>query len=250
MNSQYTSLAAFYDSMCGRDNKKWTEYLISLLEENGIRPGELVLDCACGTGTLTAELARVGYDMIGFDISEQMLGEAYENTSGLGVLLLCQSLTDFELYGTVRAALCNMDSLNYLPSLEDIDKYFSLCNNYIEPGGVLIFDINTPYKFKNIYSDRDYIIENDEGSMLCWSCDFDGSACRFALTVFSPRDDGLWEREDEEQTEYCHDPDAISALLEKNGFKIKSIFASLTRSEPSESEERIHFVCIREGKDE
>lgn len=247
MNSQYTSLAAYYDSMSGRSEDEWCDYIAELLEENGIKKGELVLDCACGTGSITARLAKRGFDMTGFDSSPDMLTEAYENTAGLGVLLLCQSLTDFELYGTVRAAVCCTDSLNYLKNLDEVGKFFKLCRNYIEENGVLIFDVNTPYKFENVYSDKDYIIENSEGSMLCWSCDYDKKtrACRFLLTVFSPCEDGRWIREDEEQCEYAYEINELKALLENNGFAVKNIYGELSHSAPTANEHRIHFVCTR-----
>ncbi len=246
MNSQYTSLAAYYDSMCGRSDDRWSDYLISLLRENGIKKDELVLDCACGTGTITAALARYGYDMIGFDASPDMLSHALENTAGLDVLLLCQNMTDFELYGTVRAAVCCTDSLNYLKSTDEVEKFFKLCRNYIEKDGVLIFDVNTPYKFSNVYSDKDFILENDEGNMLCWSCDYEKERhrCRFLLTVFSPCEDGRWEREDEEQFEYVYGIDELKKLLEKNGFIVKNIYGELSHDTPNDNEQRVHFVCI------
>lgn len=247
MNSQYTSLAAYYDSMSGRSEDEWCDYIASLLEENGIKKGELVLDCACGTGSITSGLAKHGYDMTGFDSSPDMLSKAYENTAGLGVLLLCQSLTDFELYGTVRAAVCCTDSLNYLKNIGEVEKFFKLCRNYIEKNGVLIFDVNTPYKFENIYSDKDYIIENSEGSMLCWSCDYnrENRSCRFLLTVFSPCEDGKWQREDEEQQEYAYEINELKELLENNGFAVKNIYGELSHSAPAADEHRVHFVCTR-----
>ncbi len=245
MDTQYTAISRVYDSMCGRDEDAWAKYLSDLLRANGVMPGALVLDCACGTGSVTAKLAEYGYDMTGFDASADMLSVAYENTAGKNVLLLCQDMTDFELYGSVAAALCSLDSLNYLPSEDGIQKFFSLVHNYLDPDGIFIFDINTPYKFENIYSDRDYIIEDGEGRMLCWSCDYDRAEgkCRFALSVFTPEGDGLWSRCDEEQFEYCRQPDMIEKMLVGVGFDIVGIKGELSDDAPSETEQRIHFIC-------
>ncbi len=245
MNGQYTVISSVYDAMCGRSEDEWADYLDRLLSTYGVKKGSLVLDCACGTASVTCLLAKKGYDMIGFDASADMLSRAYENTEGLGVLLLLQDMTDFELYGSVGAALCSLDSVNYLSDVRDVEKFFSLVHNYLDPDGIFIFDVNTPYKFENVYSDRDYILEDKEGRMLCWSCDYDKEQhrCRFALTVFSPEENGLYSREDEEQFEYCYGLDTLSRLLEKTGFDVLSVNSELSEESPDGKCERVHFIC-------
>ncbi len=245
MNGQYTVISSVYDAMCGRSEEQWAEYLDKILTEQGVKKGSLVLDCACGTATVTAKLAQMGYDMTGFDASAEMLSEAYENTAGLGVLLLLQDMTEFELYGSVAAALCSLDSVNYLSDSDKVKKFFSLVHNYLDPGGLFLFDVNTPYKFENTYGDRDYIIEDKDGRLLCWSCDYntDDKRCRFAITVFSPEENGLWSREDEEQFEYCYSVDELSHILDQAGFEILGVKAELSDREPDEKTERVHFIC-------
>ncbi len=245
MNGQYTVISSVYDAMCGRSEEQWADYIDKILTEHGVEKGALVLDCACGTATVTAKLAQKGYDMTGFDGSADMLSRAFENTVGLNVLLLLQDMTEFELYGSVAAALCSLDSVNYLSSGDKVIKFFSLVHNYLDPNGIFLFDVNTPYKFENTYGGRDYIIEDKDGRLLCWSCDYntDGKKCRFAITVFSPEENGLWSREDEEQFEYCYDIKTLSEMLEQVGFDIIGIKAELSEAEPDEKTERVHFIC-------
>ena len=131
----YTSFAEVYDMFM--DNipyEDWCGYLTSLLKEYGINDG-LVLDLGCGTGTLTELLAKEGYDMIGVDVSEDMLQEAIEKRaeSGLPILYLLQDMREFELYGTVRAVVSICDSLNYILDYDDLAHVFSLVNNYLDP---------------------------------------------------------------------------------------------------------------------
>ena len=147
----YTSFAAVYDTFM--DNipyEEWKSYLEELLKEYGVQDG-LVLDLGCGTGTMTELLASQGYDMIGVDNSEEMLAKAIEKRveSGQNILYLLQDMREFELYGTVRAVVSVCDSMNYILTEEDLLQVFSLVNNYLDPGGIFVFDLNTVYKYKD-----------------------------------------------------------------------------------------------------
>ena len=144
----YTGFAEFYDLFM--DNipyEEWSKYLISLLKENNINDG-IVLDIGCGTGNITEFLAKAGYDMIGIDNSEDMLMEAMNKRydTGLDILYLCQDMRDFELYGTVAAAVSICDSMNYILEYDDLVNVFKLVNNYLDPNGLFIFDLNTIHK--------------------------------------------------------------------------------------------------------
>ena len=148
----YTAFAEVYDAFM--DNipyEKWADYVHGLLEEYGIKDG-LVLELGCGTGSLTELLAVMGYDMIGVDSSGDMLGTAMEKRerSGLDILYLLQDMREFELYGTVRAVVSVCDSMNYITEYEDLTQVFRLVNNYLDPGGMFIFDLNTEYKYRQV----------------------------------------------------------------------------------------------------
>ena len=146
----YTGFAQVYDTFM--DNvpyEEWADYYKEILREHGIMDG-IVLDLGCGTGSMTELLAEQGYDMIGVDNSEEMLDLAMEKraASGQDILYLLQDMRKFELYGTVRAVISACDSVNYLTEPGDLVKVFSLVNNYLDPGGLFLFDFNTEYKYR------------------------------------------------------------------------------------------------------
>ena len=157
--NDYSVIAGVYDRInSGVDYERWADYVESLFEKHLEKRPELVLDLASGTGSMTLALAARGYDMIGVDLSEEMLAEATDRMyimiddgilpeDGRRPLFLCQDIREFELYGTVGAVLCCLDSLNYLTEKDDLKKTLKTVHNYLEPGGIFIFDINTPYKF-------------------------------------------------------------------------------------------------------
>ena len=167
----YTSFAQVYDLF--QDNipyEEWADYLKSLLNEYGVKDG-LVLDLGCGTGSITELLAKAGYDMIGVDNSEDMLEIAMDKRgrSGLDILYLLQDMREFELYGTVKAAVSICDSMNYILEKEDLVQVFKLVNNYLDPSGIFIFDMNTEYKYTHLLADGTFAENREESSFICHS---------------------------------------------------------------------------------
>ena len=249
----YQALAPFYDAFNGDlDYKKWADFM----EESFRRyfPGrvESVLDLACGTGRMTEELCRRGYDMIGADISEEMLYRAYDKVYDEDIndiLFIKQDMRDFELYGTVGAITCCLDSMNYLIDDGDLEKCFSTAHNYLDPNGLLIFDVNTPHKFENIYGNNSYIYEDvdNEGRITyCgWQNDYDPGTkiCNFYLSVFTQDESGNYERSDEEQRERCYSKDYLEGALEKCGFEVLGFFADYNFSTPNDDCERWYIVA-------
>ncbi|MEG0962949.1 MAG: class I SAM-dependent methyltransferase, partial [Lachnospiraceae bacterium] len=162
----YTGFAEVYDLFM--DNvpyPSWCEYLTSLLKSYEIEDG-LVLDLGCGTGKLTRLLAQNGYDMIGVDCSQEMLQIAKDgNIEGTGtdILYLLQDMREFELYGTVKAVVSICDSMNYIVEEEELLQVFQLVNNYLDPGGVFIFDLNTIYKYRELLGDNTICENREEG---------------------------------------------------------------------------------------
>ena len=159
--ASYESFARVYDLFM--DNipyEEWGEYLHGLLQDFGVKDG-LVLELGCGTGSMTELLSGWGYDMIGVDNSVEMLEIAQEKKaqSGRDILYLLQDMREFELYGTVGAVVSVCDSMNYITEEEDLLQVFRLVNNYLDPGGVFLFDMNTIYKYKDMLGDT-VIAEN------------------------------------------------------------------------------------------
>ncbi len=244
----YDAIASVYDKLNKDiDYGAWATFFEKCFEKHLSQRPELVLDLACGTGRMTRVLAERGYDMIGIDGSTDMLGEAY-GAGGEGILYLMQDMREFELYGTVGATVCCLDSLNYLLTEADLKKTFSLVHNYSDPDALFIFDVNTPYKFENIYSDNSYVLEdeNDEGlALYCgWQNFYDRESrvCDFYLSVFEEDEDGSYYRSDEQQKERCYTKDELCEALSECGFELLGIYAGYNFEEIQENTERWYFV--------
>ena len=247
--SGYDAIAHVYEKLNSEiDYKKWADFIEACFDKHLPSRPSLVLDLACGTGTMTRELSRRGYDMIGIDGSPDMLSEAYmQRGEGENTLYLNQDMRSFELYGTVGAVVCCLDSINYLLSETDVEKTFSLVHNYLDPDGLFLFDVNTPYKFENIYSDNAYILEDeiDDAAVYCgWqnSYDKDSGICDFYLSLFE-ENDGTYSRFDEHQQERCYPKDTLISLLEKCDFEVIDTVRGYDFSKPTDNCERWYFIA-------
>ena len=245
----YNAIAGVYDKLnADIDYVSWADFFENCFDRFLGKKPTLILDLACGTGRMTRELSSRGYDMIGVDGSEDMLMEAYSSGTE-GILYLLQDMRSFELYGTVGAVVCCLDSLNYLLSEEDVSKTFSLVHNYLDPDGLFIFDVNSPYKFESIYGDNAYILEGENGDgglIYCgWQNEFDKESgiCDFYLSVFEENEDGSYFRADETQKERCYSPDTLVKLLESNGFEPLGVYGDFDLSLPREKTERLYIVA-------
>lgn len=245
----YLAIAGVYDKLNKEiDYSKWASFFEDCFKKYGKNKPEIILDLACGTGRMTCEMASRGYDMIGVDGSVDMLSEAYSKDTS-GILYLCQDMRELELYGTVGATLCCLDSLNYLTEDGDLEKVFSLVHNYSDPDALFLFDVNSEYKFENIYSDNSYILEDeneDGGAIFCgWqnSYDKESKICNFYLSVFEEGENGEYYRADEEQRERCYTVDEIKKALENNRFELVDVFADTDFSAVEENSERLYFVA-------
>lgn len=237
----YSKFAKIYDSLMDDvPYKKIAEIIGSKIKKHNIE-NKIVLDLACGTGTLTKELSRKGYELIGADLSYDMLERAKEKNPD--VLFLNQSMDDFELYGTVGTIVCSLDSVNYLLEEESLYKMFELCNNYLEPDGLLIFDINTEYKFKKILANNIYTFDNDEVFYI-WENDYaeEEKLCDFYLTFFVKEND-VYTRFDEVHTERMYTDGEIVKALTANGFEILEKLDDFTDEPATKTSERVMYVC-------
>ena len=245
----YNAIAGVYDRLnADIDYAVWADFFEKCFERFlGKRP-EIILDLACGTGRMTRELASRGYDMIGVDGSSDMLSEAY-SAGGEGILYLFQDMRSFELYGTVGAVVSCLDSINYLLSDEDIKTAFRLVHNYLDPDGLFLFDVNSPYKFENIYADNAYILEGEreDGSLIyCgWQNNFDRESgiCDFYLSVFEEDEDGSYFRSDEQQKERCYSAEQMKTMLEECGFEFLGIYGDYNFSAPADTTERFYIAA-------
>lgn len=277
----YTSFARVYDMFM--DNvpyEEWCDYITGLLKEYGISNG-LVLDLGCGTGSMTELLAARGFDMIGVDCSEDMLEIALEKrmASGRDILYLQQDMRNLELYGTVRAVVCLCDSINYLLDVQDLETVFRLVNNYLDPGGIFIFDLNTEYKYRELLADRTIAENRDEGSFI-WDNYYDEESRinEYDLALFIPAEEadagkmgegagpdcetgaasgsgtsgeGLYRKYQETHFQRAYTLDEIREALERAGMEFLTWYDGDGdgRQVPREDSERIYVIAREKGKE-
>ncbi len=247
----YESFAAVYDTFM--DNvpyEEWSGYLIRLLRREGIGDG-LVLELGCGTGSMTELLARAGYDMIGVDNSADMLEVALEKKerSGLDILYLLQDMREFELYGTVRAVVSVCDSLNYVTKEEDLLEVFRLVNNYLDPGGIFVFDLNTVYKYRDLLGDATIAENREEGSFIWENSYFEEEQINeYDLTLFIRQEGGLFRKYEETHYQRAYEPETVKRLLGQAGLKLEAVYDAFTLEAPGEKSERVYFIAREQGK--
>ena len=247
----YSSFASVYDQFM--DNvpyEEWAEYLTGLLKEYQVNDG-LVLDLGCGTGSLTEILAKKGYDMIGIDNSEDMLQMAMEKRadSGLDILYLLQDMREFELYGTVAAVVSICDSMNYLTDYEDLVETMRLVNNYLDPKGVFIFDMNTVHKYRDLIGDRTIAEARDECSFI-WDNDYDSETKinEYDLTLFIQEEEDLYRRFEETHYQKAYELEEVKQAIQEAGMEFVAVYDAFTHKEPDENSERVYFVAREQGK--
>ena len=248
----YTDFAMVYDTfMDETPYEQWCEFLMELFRKYGAQKDDTrqensavmdnlrqerntVLDLGCGTGTLTELLARRGYDMIGVDLSEEMLRIAVDKRerSGLDILYLCQDMRELELYGTVGAAVSVCDSVNYLLEEDDVVQTFRLVNNYLYPEGLFIFDFNTIYKnreecsfiWENTYYEEERINEYD-------------------LTIFVREEGDRYRRFQETHLQRGYSLKEMRGMVEAAGLLFVDAIDADTHREVTQESERIYIVA-------
>ncbi len=253
----YTSFAQVYDLFM--DNvpyEEWSEYVISLLKEEKIADG-LVLDLGCGTGKMTRLLAEAGYDMIGIDYSEDMLeiarefqyGQECGNESKEGILYLLQDMREFELYGTVRAVVSICDSMNYILEEEELLQVFRLVNNYLDPKGIFIFDMNTRYKYEELLGETTITENREEGSFI-WENYFDeeDDINQYDLTLFIRESGDLYRKYEETHYQRVYDLEVVKRLLREAGMEFVAAYDAFTREPVKADSERIYIIARENGK--
>ena len=246
----YDFLAPVYD-MINRDIDyvAWADFIEEIIRrEYKAGSPELVLDLGSGTGSMTLELARRGYDMTGVDCSPEMLDVARERAEaeGLGdkMLWLCQDMRSFELYGTVDVAVCCLDGINHLTGSGDLAKCLDLVHNYLVPGGLFIFDVNGRYKFENIYGTSTYAME-EKGSVCVWQNYYDPKTrlCDFYITLFAEENDGRYARYDDVQRERMYTLRSLYTQLRRAGLEPIGAYSDFNFTAASDSDERIYIAA-------
>lgn len=246
----YSDFASVYDIfMDATPYEQWCDFIEKTLTEYNV-PKELVLDLGCGTGVLTRLLSRRGYDMIGVDNSWEMLNIAREyqdEDNGLEkeILYLLQDMREFELYGTVRAVVSVCDSVNYLLEDEDVVECFSLVNNYLDPGGIFLFDFNTVHKYRDVIGESTIAENRDECSFI-WENYYDEESCinEYDLTLFTlDESSGKYEKSVETHYQRGYTVELMRGFIESAGLEFVKALDADTKKEVTAKSERIYIIA-------
>jgi len=224
-NIDYDELAAYYDKLNLRYGGK-----------RGI-----LLDLACGTGSMSVRFAGMGYDVIGVDSSPEMLDAAMSKDHE-GIQYLCQDMTELDMFGTIDTAVCALDSLNHLESTDALSAVFEKVALFCDKGAMFLFDVNTPYKHEHILGDSTFVYETDD--VFCvWENEYIGDGATDIQLDFFERDGDIYRRSSDGFTERAFPRGTIEKLLTEAGFEICGVFEYPTDNEPSETSEKLTFAA-------
>lgn len=248
--SGYTSLAAYYDMLTPDvDYESRTRYCMDLFRENGVKGG-ILLDLACGTGSMSIPFSESGFEVIGVDASPDMLCEAQAKAyeAGQNILFLCQPMQSIDLYGTVDCAVCTLDSLNHVTDPSDIREIFRRVSMFLNPGGLFLFDVNTPYKHEKILGNQTFVFETDD--VYCvWQNQYDEETrtVDIDLDFFEPDGDAYY-RSSEHIIERAYTHEELSEWLKAADLEIIGYYGEMTKTPPCEDEQRVIYLtrCVKE----
>ena len=246
----YQSLAGCYDQFTRDvDYAAWADYIERHFRRRGL-PGNTVLDLACGTGSLTLELARRGYEMIGVDLSPEMLTQAAEKNRGaapIEPIFLCQPMERLDLYGTIDACVCCLDSVNYVTDPKKLERAFGRVHLFLMPGGLFLFDVNTPEKLAAL--DGQVFLDETEDAYCVWRAEFSrrGGICSYYMDIFQlDEDSGQWARSEELHRERAYTVEQLTEMLHQAGFRDVRTYGDRKLRAPAPGEQRIFFAARKD----
>lgn len=246
----YGVFSEFYDALTANVSYDTvSQVLSSLLTRYGKSRG-LLLDLACGTGSVSVRLAKKGYEVIGVDLSPEMLSEAQNKaySAGQNILFLCQDMTALDLYGTVDAAVCTLDGLCHLPDEESVQAALRKVSLFMNPGGVFLFDVNSVYKHRAVLGNNTFVYDTDD--VYCvWQNTLlsDGVTVQMDLDFFEPVSDaGDYVRQSERFTERAYPRETLEAMLKKAGFTVLDVFDGYSGKPAHDTSERLLFAVRKD----
>ena len=249
--ASYSDFAYYYDELT--ENAAYEtrcNLLCDLLAAHGAGKG-ILLDLACGTGTLSAMLANRGYDVIGVDASPDMLSVAQQKQSeqGFDAVFLCQRMEQLDLYGTIDAAVCTLDSLNHITNEADFKEALRRVALFMNDDGVFLFDVNTPYKHETVLADNTFVYDLDD--VYCvWQNSYDPATKTTDVTLdLFPYDEAndCYDRVTESFAERAYALEDIRRWLAEDRFEVVAVLEETGSRPVNETDERALFVCKKHG---
>ena len=245
----YEDFACIYDLlMSDVDYEKWSRFYETLISSYGSKISR-ICECACGTGSLTIPFYRHGYQVTGVDLSQDMLWQAAQKSRRMGIMIpfVRQDMRALNLHRPVDAVIASCDGVNYLTQNEDALSFFRCAYRSLVPGGVLAFDVSTPYKITHTLCGNGLICEDREELTYIWQNIWHEktSTVSMDLVFFIKENDGRYRRIEESQIQRAYDAETLRQLLECAGFTDISFYGDLTMKKPSEAEQRWHITAYR-----
>lgn len=244
----YNEFAYFYDEFNGEaDYDALFAYVLRKLKENGIQNG-IVADFGCGTGDLTLMLSQAGYDVIAVDQSEEMLAVLRDKADQLGIaqglLLLRQNLLELDLFGTIRAAVSTFDTYSHIGPWQNFEKAIRRAAFFMEKGGVFLFDLNTPYKNRQVLGENLFTFEGPDASCR-WQNHYlaEEQAVEISIDIhYNDTDEDFHEQ----FKEYSYELQQVTQVLEKYGFAVQSVEDGESFGALQPDSQRFILTCIKQ----
>lgn len=245
--ASYQSFAQFYDSLTlNVDYKSRADYILKLFDRLNHNMG-ITLDLACGTGSLTLELAQRGVDIYGIDASQDMLSEALDKAYdlGLNILFLCQKMQNIDLYGTVDTCICTLDSINHLTDIKDVQKTFDRVSLFLDPDGYFLFDVNTPYKHSEILQNNTFVYETDDVFCVWQNELLDDLVVDINIDFFVKNEHSVdqYTRYYENFREKAYTHSEICTMLTNSGLELVAYYGDMNFNSPQCDEQRVIYVA-------
>lgn len=248
--SEYSSLADCYDTLTGNVDYEEIHLFYNEIFSRLTHKPKILLDLACGTGSLSFLFEKDGIEVIGTDSSDDMLSVAMNKKYDLSsnVLFLNQKASELDLYGTVDTVICNLDAVNHFAP-KDIEKVIKRVSLFLEPNGVFVFDVNTLYKFENMLKSNCYSYDDDD--VFCsWTSTFFDKKAKIHLDIFEKMSDNTYVRSEQCIEEYYYSDEEIIKLLKKYSLDVLLKTADFTHFPPEEKSQRIHYIVRKRENDE
>ncbi|EEG28526.1 methyltransferase domain protein [[Clostridium] methylpentosum DSM 5476] len=246
--SSYEAFATVYDELT--DDISYPNraaYFDKLVELHGGKRG-ILLDLACGTGSLSEEFARLGYDVIGVDSSEEMLAAAMNKRveSGFDITYLHQRMQDLDLYGTIDVAVCALDSLNHLTSAKELQRAVDRVSLFLDPQGLFLFDVNTPYKHREVLANNIFVYDYDDVYLVWKNTLLEDDIVSFELDIFE-QDGEAYFRTTERFCERAYSKDQLQEVLDRAGLEVVGLYHEDSLEPPLPHSERVVYVTKKKN---
>ena len=243
----YSHFSRYYDELTENVDYPRRAACIDRLVKDYLPDAELLLDLACGTGNFSFEMARLGYDVTGVDVSPDMLSVAMQKRGGESILFLNQSMEELDLYGTVDVTISMLDSFNHITDISLLNQAIGRLKLFIAPGGLLLFDVNTEYKHRDILGNHSFVYDSD-GVFCTWrnQCSADGTV-EMTLDFFAPGECGGYERYRECFCERLYSDTELREMLVAHYFTVIDVLDGDSFGQPEQKSQRLLYIAKRCG---